>query len=123
MSRPARAKPTRSLRCSIDVEPSWRAHDELHRLAQQVVVVVVAAAAARRRPTHRGADEPSSLPCTSSSAYSTSGDWRRQCATTLRDLVLVDPGALDALGDARARAEQEHVALADAASRRRPGRG
>ena len=46
MSRPARAKPTLSLRWSIDVEPSWRPHDELHGLEGEVVVIVVPGAAA-----------------------------------------------------------------------------
>ena len=37
--RPARAKPTFSLRCSIDVEPELPADDELHRLAHHYRVV------------------------------------------------------------------------------------
>ena len=41
MMRPARAKPTRSLRWSMEVEPSCGLYDELHRLSEQLVAVVV----------------------------------------------------------------------------------
>ena len=38
ISRPALAKPTRSLRCSIDVEPNWLVTIELDGLQEQVEV-------------------------------------------------------------------------------------
>ena len=39
ISRPALAKPTRSLRCSIEVEPNWRGHHQLDGLQEHVHVV------------------------------------------------------------------------------------
>ena len=105
MSRPARAKPTRSLRCSIDVDPSWRAHDEVARLDQQLVVVVVHAAAgptARRRRCR-------------SRRWPRSGRPAAASGRPRPHLLLGDPGGLEPARDVRGRRQQEHVPLADEA--------
>ena len=95
MSRPARAKPTRSLRCSIDVEPScdrttssiaWRAAARRRRRRRRrrrtpppPTVAVVGALRRRRRSVAPRAPAAASAP------------------TTLRTSSSLDPRALDAL--------------------------
>ena len=63
MSRPARAKPTLSLRCSIEVEPSWLRTTSSIAWREQVVVVA-AAAAAGAAAAGRRSDSSSATPST-----------------------------------------------------------
>ena len=110
MRRPARAKPTLSLRWSIDVEPSCERTTSSMACTQQVVVVVVAAAAAG---AHRAGPAPSSAPCTDCVVGEVGRLPLPHLATTLRtsSSLTQEPWMRD--GRRRGRAEQEHVALAD----------
>ena len=105
MSRPARAKPTRSLRWSMLVEPEAAADDELHRLDQEFVVVVLAATGSTRATAAGVVGH----------ALDVAGAVRLALPVR-RDLpnaLLVDPRALYPLRPARAGGEREQVALAD----------
>ena len=124
MRRPARANPTRSLRWSIEVEPSWLSDDQLHGLD----------AAGRRRRRRRSSRRASRCGRTRARAlvgalhrprrtWPTSGACLRQCADDRCDLVLGDPGALDAVRRRRRRIRAAACRPCRPVARRRPGRG
>ena len=95
------AKPTRSLRCSIDVEPNCGVDDELDRLQQQVEVVADVLVDLLARRCGRDVVAVGGL----------------QLALDVRDdrgdLCLGDPRALHADRLARAHRQEQRVTLAD----------
>ena len=102
MSRPALAKPTRSLRCSIDVEPNWVRDDQLDGLAEQVEVVAdvlvdLLLALGRGRDVLAERRLPLALDVLDDRV----------------DLLVGDEGALDAERLGRAHRQEQAVALAD----------
>ena len=114
--RPARAKPTRSLRWSMLVEPSpLRTTSSMASASRSSVS---ARAGTARTAAGGGVVAGDALDVRRAVAV-----WRRQWATTLRTHSSSTHDALDALGPAGAGGEQQHVALADELLGARPGRG
>ena len=103
ISRPALAKPTRSLRCSIEVDPNC-------------VETTSSIACTTRSRSSPMSSSSSRLDCGGRGDVLAVGRLRAaslQCLTTWCDLGLGDPGALDAHRLAGAHRQEQPVALAD----------
>ena len=101
MSRPALAKPTRSLRCSIEVEPNWV--ETTSSAGGQQQLEVVADVGVDLLPLDGGRDI---LPVLGAGLP-------RDVLDDRLDLGLADPRALHADGLGGAHRQEQRVALAD----------
>ena len=115
MIRPARAKPTFSLRCSIDVEPSWLRTTS--SIAWRIITVSSSSSpdekALSRRRHHAVVAAAAPRATLDVVDVADVGRLAAPVGDDLADLFLADERALDALGDRRVAGQQQHVALAD----------